>query len=227
MSQSTEGIERDVHAAVDADTASVADRVRTITLKALSEGRLDSAALKEVTSAVLRGAQQGIERPDRERTEAMRQAVRGLDEALAAAAQATVLAMQEAIGRGSEFSKQELRGTLDQIGAMESNFLNTLADAGRAANGLARTTLHELAEHARHSGTQIGSRVAAASAELTRALAALTRDQVQTGARTVRNEAGLLAALASGMLRGIADRLDPSKSHDRKPPATPSAPPDL
>ena len=74
----------------------------------------------------MKGAQQGIERPDRERTEAIREAVRGLDEALAAAAQATLLALQEAIGRGSEFSRQELKGTLDEIGAMESNFLKTL-----------------------------------------------------------------------------------------------------
>lgn len=216
MSQDFESIERDVEAAVDGDPASVAERVRTITLGALSHGKLDTDALKQVTDAVLKGAQQGIERPDRERTEAIREAVRGLDEALATAAQATLLAVKEAVGRGSEYSRQEIRGTLDQLGAMESNFLRTLSDAGRGATGLARATLHELAEHARNSGTAVGGRVANAGADLARAVADLTREQVQSSAQTLRNEAGLLAALASGMLRGIADRLHPAGSDNGK-----------
>lgn len=216
MIEEFERVERDVEAAVEGDPASVAERVRTITLGALSHGKLDADALKQVTSAVLKGAQQGIERPDRERTEAIREAVRGLDEALATAAQATLLAVNEAVGRGSEYSRQEIRGTLDQIGAMESNFLRTLADAGRGATGLARATLHELAEHARHSGTAVGGRVASAGSDLARAVADLTREQMHSGARTLRNEAGLLAALASGMLRGIADRLHPTGTDDAK-----------
>ncbi|MBD5804224.1 hypothetical protein AZOA_36670 [Azoarcus sp. Aa7] len=216
MSQDFESIERDVEAAVGGDPAVVAERVRTITLGALSHGKLDTDALKHVTDAVLRGAQQGIERPDRERTEAIREAVRGLDEALASAAQATLLAVKEAVGRGSEYSRQEIRGTLDQLGAMESNFLRTLSDAGRGATGLARATLHELAEHARNSGTAVGGRVANAGADLARAVAELTREQVQSSAQTLRNEAGLLAALASGMLRGIADRLHPAGSDNGK-----------
>lgn len=224
MSQDFESIERDVEAAVGGDPAAVAERVRTITLGALSHGKLDTDALKHVTDAVLRGAQQGIERPDRERTEAIREAVRGLDEALASAAQATLLAVKEAVGRGSEYSRQEIRGTLDQLGAMESNFLRTLSDAGRGATGLARATLHELAEHARNSGTAVGGRVANAGADLARAVAELTREQVQSGAQTLRNEAGLLAALASGMLRGIADRLHPAGSdNDKGGPHDPQA----
>lgn len=216
MSQDFEKIERDVEAALEGDPATIAERVRTITLGALSQGKLDSDALKQVTGAVLKGAQQGIQRPDRERTEAIREAVRGLDEALAAAAQATLLAVKEAVGRGSDYSRQDIRGTLDQIGAMESNFLRTLADAGRGATGLARATLHELAEHARNSGTAVGGRVTGAGADLARAVADLTRDQVHSSARTLRNEAGLLAALASGMLRGIADRLHPAGSDEGK-----------
>lgn len=212
MSQDYSNIEREVQAALDGEPASVAERVRSVTLDALSKRRLDAQSLREVTNAVLQGAQQGIERPDRERTEAIREAVRGLDEALAAAAQATLLAVQEAVGRGTEYSRQEIRGTVDLLGTMESDFLRTLGEAGRSATGLVRTTLAELADHARNSGTAVGGRVATASAELARALAELTREQVETGARTLRNEAGLLAALASGMLRGVADRLHPASA---------------
>ena len=53
MSLDTDRIERDVEAAVGADTASIAERVRAITLAALTEGRLDSEALRGVMNAVL------------------------------------------------------------------------------------------------------------------------------------------------------------------------------
>ncbi len=217
MSKDIEGLERDVETAVDHDPASIAERVRAITLATLAEGRLDAAALKEVSAAVLRGAQKGVARPGAERGEALKEAVRGLDEALAAAAQATQLALQEAAGRSGEFSRQELKRSFDELGTLEADFVNTLAEAARNASGHAQTTLRELAEHARTSGTAVGTGVAGAAAQLARAFAGLARDQVESGAQTLRNEAGLLAALASGLLRGIADRLQP-------PAADPAAP---
>ena len=99
MNQDTTKIENEVKAAVESDPASIAERVRAVTVAALSEGRLDAAALRQVMAAVLKGAQQGIDRPDGQSAAALGEAVRGLDEALAAAAQATQLAIQEAAGR--------------------------------------------------------------------------------------------------------------------------------
>ncbi len=57
MTQDTHQIESDVQAAVEADPAQVAERVRAITLGALTRGVVDTQALREVTQAVLRGAQ--------------------------------------------------------------------------------------------------------------------------------------------------------------------------
>lgn len=219
MSDATDRIEREVHDALNSDTATIAGQVRDITIAALSKGKLDAASLKEVSSAVIKGAQQGVERPDADRIQAIREAVRGLDEALAAAAHASALAVKEALGRGSEFSQQEMRATVDEIGTLESDFIHALADAARDARGLARATLHDLSEHARSSGTAVGGRVKDAAAQLAEALAELTRAQVESSAKTLRNETGLVAALAAGLLRGLADRLHP----DDAPSGAPSA----
>ena len=210
MSLDTRKIERDVEAAVGADTASIAERVRTITLAALTEGRLDGKALRDVMNAVLEGAQRGAMPVDAERSAAFREAMHGLDQAMASAAQATQLAMQEAVGRSAEFTREGLRQTLEPFSTLESDFIGALGDAARKTSGQARDTLTELAEHMRHSGTASGARVRDAIAELARASSSLAWSQVEGGMQTLRNQTELLASLAAGMLRGVADRLHPS-----------------
>jgi hypothetical protein len=209
MSEDTKRLEAKVQAAVDSDPSAIAERVRALTLEALAHGRLDAGQIKEIMAAVMRGAQQGIERPDGERAAAVGEAVKGLDQALAAAAQATRLAVEEALGRSGEFSRETLKARLDELGGLESSFLDTLAEAAKSATGHVRTTLSELAAHGRASGTAVGGQVREAAGELGRALTELAREQVDGGVRTLRNEAGLFAGLAAGMLRGIADRLQP------------------
>ena len=60
MTHDTEKIEQDVQAALAADAAAITERVRQITLKALSDGELDGTALKQVMGAVVKGARQGV-----------------------------------------------------------------------------------------------------------------------------------------------------------------------
>ena len=219
MTQDTDRIERDVEAAVADDAAGISERVRQITLKVLSQGQLDNAALKEVMSAVVKGAQKGIKRPDEASTAALREAVQGLDQALASAAEAAQLAVREAVGRSSEFSKQSIKKAMDELGSVESMFIDTLGDAARESTGHVRDTLHGLAEHARNSGTAVGARVTSALSQLTHAIANATQQQMHAGADTLRQQAALMAGIAAGMLKGIADRLQPPNG--KTPPKSP------
>ena len=212
MSIDTRKIERDVEAAVGADTEAIAERVRAITLAALTEGRLDAQALRGVMNAVLEGAQKGAMPVDAERSAAFKEAMRGLDEAMASAAQATQLAMQEAIGRSAEFSREGLRQALEPFSSIENDFIGALSEAARKTSGEARATLTELAEHLRHSGTAAGARVRDAAGDLARASSSLALSQVEGGMKTLLNQADLLASLAAGVLRGFADRLHPVDS---------------
>lgn len=185
MTQDTSGLEREVQVAVEADSAGIAERVRTITLDALSRGTLDAQGLREVMGAVIRGAQQARVDVDARHTEALKDAMRGLDDALATAAQATQLAVQEAIGRSSEFSREDLKHSLDQLSTLEGDFIAALGDAARATSG--------------------------------QAAGELARAQFDGGVRTMRNQAELFASLAAGVLRGLADRLQPGASEQREP----------
>ncbi len=206
-------IEQQVQLACKESPAAIADRVRAITLQALSGGKLDIEAMKRVVSSVVAGAHQGAERAEH-RAQVLKEAMRGLDDALASVAEATQLAIQEAAGRSSEFSGQVLKKTMDDLAALELLFIETLADAAESAAGVTQVTLLDLVEHACASGTAVGGQVKLALPEITHAATKTTRKLSRTGTQTLHKDAALLASLAAGMLKGIAERLQ-STSADK------------
>jgi hypothetical protein len=115
--------------------------------------------------------------------------------------------VKEAIGRAGEFSHEGLRHSIDELATLERDFVATLSEAARNTSGLARSTLQDLAEHVRSSGSETGARVRDALSQLAQAGTDLARAQVDGGVRTLRNQAELVASLAAGLLRGMADRL--------------------
>lgn len=209
----TEEIERRVQGALAADPAAIAAQVRTITLDALTRGRLDGEALKRVTASVVKGAREGVAHLGEHRNQALKDAMRGLDEALAGAAEATQLAIQEAAGRTKDFSRQGLKRAADDLAALQTLLAETLQDAARNTQGAVQATFAELAEHARSSGSAVGRRARLALEQLTRAVTAGAREQAKKGTEVLRHEAALLAGLAAGLLQGIAARLE-SKDTD-------------
>ena len=199
-------IERQIQIALKETPAAVADKVRAIALHALSSGELDIEAMKRVVSAVVAGAHQGAEHTAQE-AQVLKEGVRGLDEALALAVEATRLAFRKAADRSSEFFWQVLKKTTDDLAALELLFIETLADAAEGATGVTQATLLDLVEHACASGTAVGGRVRLALPEMTQAVADTARKQSRIGPQPLHKDAALLASLAAGMLKGIADRL--------------------
>ncbi|HRP75786.1 MAG TPA: hypothetical protein PK725_05860 [Rhodocyclaceae bacterium] len=211
MSTNPDRVEREVQAAVAGGESDVREDVRRITLEALSDGRLDADAIRRVMHSVMHGAQSGTEVLGEQGRQALSEAMKGLDEALGAAAEATDLALREAAARGSEFSRQELRRSLDDLAGLEALFIETLMNAAKGATGLAATTLHDFAEHARSSGTYVGGKVEGSLAQLRHTLGDLARAQVEAGAHGLRSGSALFANIAAGFLAGIAQRLDPDR----------------
>ncbi len=204
-----ESLEREVRAVLSDDPAAITQEVRSLTLRALGEGTLDQGAVQQVVRAVVAGATEGAQGvSDGQR--ALRQALQGLDEALAAAAQATRLTLDEAIGNAGAFSRQTLRQRLDDLSTLESLFIETVSQTASSAAGFTRTTLIDVADHARVSGSAVGSAVKEGVMSLGRALAETVSDQVEVTTSVLQKEAVLLASLISGVLQGIADRLSGS-----------------
>lgn len=213
-SMTPEEIQGRVQGVLASDPAAIAAQVRAITLNALTRGSLDTDALKRVTAAVVKGAREGAAPLGEPGEQALKEAMRGLDEALAGAAEAAHLAIQEAAGRSNEFSRQGLKQAADELATFQTLFIETLQDAARNTQGVVQATLAELAEHARTSGSAVGHRTKIALDQLAQALKSSARNQAQKGTEVLRHEAALLAGLAAGLLQGVAARLA-SKNTDK------------
>ncbi|MCP9841621.1 hypothetical protein KBY93_13395 [Synechococcus sp. J7-Johnson] len=189
--------------------AAITNEVRSLTLRALTEGKLDQGAVQKVVTAVVAGATGGAQGASDGQL-ALREALQGLDEALAAAAQATRLTLEEAVGNAGAFSRQTLRRRLDDLSTLESLFIETVSQTASSAAGFTRTTLFDVVDHARVTGSAVGSAVKEGVTSLGQALAETVSDQVEVTTSVLQKEAALLAGLTSGVLQGIVDRLSGS-----------------
>jgi hypothetical protein len=137
----------------------VHEKIKTITLKALTERQLDRENIKNVAEAVSKGITEGMTAQNEHAKEAFAHAVSALDDALAAAAEASKLAIEEAASRVSEYSHHDLNGATEDLQDMEGMFLDTLEKAAKSSTQVVSDIVSDFVSHARQSGTAVGKQV--------------------------------------------------------------------
>lgn len=190
-------------------------RVRDLTLRGLQHRRLEMAELREVVQAVAEGVSLGLEHRAGEVRQALTEALSGLDDALAKSAQATHLALQELLSQGKDFTEQDLKRALEDLKITEQAFLDTLGQVADAAGSKIKQELKDAVEHVRRSGTDTGASVKTTLNELGNRLSSTLQAGKSTGQEAAQTVSSRLAALASGILAGMAEALH-EKSEPRK-----------
>lgn len=190
-------------------------RVRDLTLRGLQHRRLEMAEVREVVQAVAEGVSLGLELRAGEVRQALTEALSGLDDALAKTAQATHLALQELLSQGKDFTEQDLKRALEDIKITEQAFLDTLGQVADAAGSKIKQELKDAVEHVRRSGTDTGASVKTTLNELGNRLSSTLQAGKSTGQEAALTVSSRLAALASGILAGMAEALR-EKSEPRK-----------
>ncbi|MEA1890558.1 MAG: DUF6781 family protein [Pseudomonadota bacterium] len=214
--RNNEKLQDEIKGAVDTGH-DIEETVRRITLKALTEGELDTKSVRQVASTVVKGARLGAASHGSEARDILVKAISGLDEALSKAAEASKLALEEAAGRGEEFSSHDLKRALDDMQGLEELFLEALRDAAKGGKDRVSVILHDLAEHAQRSGTAVGAQLKDGLTELVDQVTDAGKDRLESGGESAKTTASLLARLASGLLEGIADSLHPSDEVESRP----------
>lgn len=193
-------------------------RVRDLTLRALQNRQLEAAEIRAVVRAVGEGVSLGAEHRVGEVKQALSAALSGLDDALVKAAQATQLALRELISQGKDFTDQDLKQALEDLKITEQAFLDTLAEVADSAGSKARQEFKDAVEHARRSGTEMGASVRTILTELGGRLSATLQAGKSSGQEASRTVSVRLAAIASGILGGMAETLREKSEQDLKNP---------
>lgn len=201
-----------------AEGRNVQQTVHRLTLEALSAHGLNLEAIRGIMQAVVQGAHEGIE-PQWQKTAntvlagqvRIKEAVAGLDAALAQFAEASRLALEEAASRAQSFSAQDLARTRAELEALEALFVETLRNAARSAEDFTAETLRELGEHAQRTRTAVGEQVKATLETFNRQINSTTQTQLASGVELARATADILRQTIAGVLSGLAERIQPGE----------------
>lgn len=182
----------------------VHQKIKAITLKALTEGHLDMENIKNVAESVSKGINEGLGTQTHQAKEIFGHAASALDDALAIAAEASKLAIEEASSRVSEYSHHDINRAAEDLQGMEALFLDTLEKVANS-NQMFTEIVGDFVNHARKSGTAVGKQALTALQAL-KELPHWGKESVvsNTLAATIT-----LAQIGSGFLSGIAESLQP------------------
>jgi hypothetical protein len=214
-SDDTGTLEAEVRSAVE-QGHDVQEMVRQLTLRRISARSLDIESLRQIASAVLRGARAGAQKElqqsaaqtDITRTR-LKQAVAGLDAALAQLAEASKLALEEAAARAQTFSSEDLARARNDLESLEAMFLETLQTSASGAKDATGEILSDLARHARLYGSAVRAQLKETLAVITHQLGTAGRTQVVAGLHLAQATSDLLRQIAAGVLTGLADHVKP------------------
>jgi hypothetical protein len=207
MNDTMQQVEREVRETVESGV-DIYERVRTITLKALTERTLDIDNIKSVMEAVLKGMSDGMSPHYDPAKRAFKQATDALDDTLSKTAEASKLAIEEAAGNLDKFSIQDFKKATEDLRSLEALFLNTMERVGRHNNETTAKIARDFLEHARRNGTAVG-RQSQTILEGLDNLRVSGQHAVMAGASATTSA---LSKIAGGFLSGIAESLNPEKS---------------
>ena len=183
-------------------------KVRQLVTDAILKRETDPKAIKTVMQSTLEGLGAGMAQRGDQVGDALKEAVGGLDQALAKSVYALKLAVEESWDQGRQFADEDLRATLDALKSLEDDMVGTLKRTGEKTQGVLQTEFDKLREHLARTGTDTGSQVRDAVGTLNGKLADAAAGSAGELKQTAKEASGRLAAVASGILRGLADTID-------------------
>lgn len=197
----------DVQAAASNDEG-LRERVRALVMRALVERQADPAAVKSVIRSALAGIDGGLAQRGVQAGNAVREAVSGVDEAVARSVYALQMALEEAWGQGREFAETDVKDAVSSLQDMEDDLLLTLKNAADDARGWLKAEFTDLGSHLARTGTDTGAQARDVVQRLNSRLASVAAGS-GADARVAASVTGArLREVASGILRGFSDALD-------------------
>ena len=180
--------------------------VRDLTLQALQSRELSLAQIKQVVGAVTEGVNLGAMQGKLDTGEVFAQALGGMDDALLKVVEASRVALHQITGE-QEFNDSHLKKALNDLERLEDEFLATVKNASAGAGAPFKSQWGGALQDSMAGGTATGQQVMALVEQYGNQVRDTARAQREAGFRTAHALAQNFAALASGVLIGMAEAM--------------------
>jgi len=208
-----EQVASDAQAAAATDEG-LRERVQALVMHALVDRKADPAAVKSVLRSALAGIDGGLAQRGEQAGNALREAVKGMDEAVARSVYATQMALEEAWVQGREFADTDAKDAVSSLQDLEQDLLSTLKNAADDTKGWIKGEFVDLAAHLSRTGTDTGAQVRDVLERLNNRLATVAKGSGADAMAAASISRARVSEVASGILRGLADALDARQSAD-------------
>lgn len=186
--------------------------VRRLVIAALVDRQVDPKAIREVMQATVEGLGEGLSDHVDTAGSSLKTAMAGLDEALGKGLYALHMALDESWQNGRRFTDEDLRTAYEAVKGLEDDMVGTLKATGEKSRGVLKDEFTSLREHLARNGSDTGSQARDVLATLARQMAGVAGEAAKDAQVTARETGQRLSAVASGILRGLADTLDKRNS---------------
>jgi len=132
-------------------------QVYQLTVEALKTTRLNADDIGATVQAVFHGAAEGAEQFSGDLRESLTDARKGVEEALEIAAEASKQAIEQAAGRATEFTREEMTEALSALEKLETTYLDSLNEVTKSVSENSRKIYLDMVEEAAEKGTEMGN----------------------------------------------------------------------
>lgn len=214
MHELNENLPARVREATSGERDEIRERIRVL-MEDLARGEEKLAAgLGRMAREVYKAAADAVERSVPDNADSvLREVLDGIGDGVQKAAQATQYAVEEAIGRGESFAREDLeriRGDLDSLGQIMTD---VVADTAERTHGELSRAFRDAVTHTERMVTSIRPSIDEALQAISRDPLGAASESASAAVGTTRRAAGTFFSVLAGMLEGTADALDP----DRRP----------
>ncbi len=193
------------------DEAELRERIRAMVMQALVDRQADPAAIRDVMRDTIAGVGDGLFERGSQASTALREAVRGMDEAVGRSVYAVQMAVEEARGKGRRFADADVKEAVDAVKGLEGDLLSTLKEASDKTQGWLKGEFADLSLHLARTGTDTGAQVREVMEKLGSQMGGISAGALADSMAAMQEAQGRLATVASGILRGLADSLDATR----------------
>ena len=189
--------------------------IRDLTLKTLQARDLSLEQINGVIRNITAGVNIGVgDKTDTQQT--LSDAFAGMDDALLKVVEANKLALQKLTDGGASFEESSVKKGLQELEAFEEQFLDGVKNAIQSSSDPIKQQWKSILDKIPRGGTETGAQVMETLNERAREAQVAVRSSREAGLKAMHTITQNYATLVSGVLIGLSEAFEQSKTRTKR-----------
>ena len=201
---------------IASDAKDVREQTRELVMDVIRHGGDTLGQFPKAVNRVVDGAREGLDSVVEERqADVLRDVMDGVSDGLSKGANAVKYTLEEANDRGRGFAKDEILGTISDLHALESLFVERMGKLVKSSVKLPIEQSKDLLNHAQRTVEGVRPAIGSAIEAAEKNPVALTKDTASVAVGASRWVAGSLFQAVAGVLDGVGDAIGGKSDADK------------